>query len=189
MTDTTAQLAEQEAIDQAQEDGVSPEQVRAELEADGLEGQVPGDMEVATLHRYIRAKNRLADECERVKEQFAKVLASLATKEKHLDYVFGPSCSDTTSRLISTTKKKSYACPWGTAGFRAVKANVVVEDKDQLVAALLEVQKANPDDPLVQALVMKPDVVKAKLNEYVFGTGDCPPGTSIAPEHDKFYVK
>lgn len=178
-----------EAMEVADQDGVSVEVVKAEIENDSLEGNVPADVEVATLHRYIRAKNRINAERDRVKEQVKIIMDSLERKERNLDYVFGTFASDVTSRLISVTKAKSHKTPWGTAGFRKVNANVIVEDKEALIQAVIAEHGRDPTSGLAQALVMKPDIVKAKLNEYVLGTGDLVAGVSVTPEHDKFYVK
>lgn len=155
------------------------------LETEALEvGDFPKTDDMATLCKYLRHRQRLESEAERIKEQMQAMLKTLKSRLDGLDYVYMPIVAPIVSKMLASQKSKSIKTPWGTAGYRTVPDGLNITDEARLIV------QADVQPELKHLIVCPPRYIsKSELNQYVKKTGDLPDGVETVAAHEKFFVK
>ena len=156
------------------------------LETDALDvGEFPQNEDMALVCKYMRHRQRLTAEAERIKEMSGKMLAAIDSRLSGLDYVYMGQVAAIVGKLIQGQKQKSIKTPWGTLGFRKQGKHLEIQDE----TVLLPPCKQN-ENPLMWDLVVTTESIsKEKLKEYFERTGELPDGVEIVPETEKFYAR
>jgi hypothetical protein len=166
---------------EASADGFDP--AEAELlaweELEGVSADAAQGEEEATVFRYLRARQRLASEAQRIADQMKAMIADNERRVKALDYVYANAAERYAAEKTKGKKTKSVKTPFGTIGFRTKGALLVVEDEGDLRA---DPAYADCFEPV------PPKLVKAKLDEAFRTTGALPSGCTVRPGGESFYL-
>ncbi len=157
-------------------------QLRAEVAS--LEpGPVKAEDE-ALLHRVTRKLARLADEQGRALAWYEHECRRIARERAGVLYLYRSHAEATVARLLAGKKARSLRTPWGTAGFRLQPARLVVEDEATVVQAWEKL--ALPREAVTVKTVTA--VSRSELQRLYATTGEIPPGCTVRPERDEFYI-
>lgn len=162
--------------------------LEAELRAE-VESMDPGELadteEKRLLFKYVRARQRIAMEAQRVADQMKAMLRGFDSRLKGLDAFFGPPAARITRELLAGQggKAKSIKTPFGTVGFRKQNAKLVVTDEAKLI------DHCQVAEGMGDCIVPDWKLVKSEVNAHFERTGEIPPGVEIEPETEKFYCK
>ena len=124
----------------------------------------------------------LADEADRVREQFSARMAQIKTDKTALLWRFGQPLEVWTANAIASGKRKSVILPHGTVGFRTVPEGLDVVDEP----AALEAAKRLVPEAVMQ---LEEYVVTKPLLAYLKRTGECVPGTKRRPASERWFWK
>lgn len=122
------------------------------------------------------------DELERKKktviDNLDKMIKERNRKIESLDFRFKFEVESYTKQLLEGKKKKSIRCMYGVTGFREIKKNYEIADKEK---AIKWAEAYHPD-------AISKDFRKDAVS--VENVSDAPPGVfNIIPGYDKFYIK
>lgn len=159
------------------------EELKSELENLDLGDIAVNELE-RDLFRYVRFRNRLCDELDRFKASTAAWVKQQETRIRSLDYVCQAGAAEITRKLLVGKKVKSVKTPFGVAGFRAVKELLVIDNEKAVVEAW---ERAELPQEAV-AIQTKAAIAKEVLNK-LYEEGEIPPGCSVRPGGEKFYVQ
>jgi hypothetical protein len=148
--------------------------IRAQVET-ADPGPLAQDEETRLLYRYLRIRAQAVAELTTLKDQMAAMVRSAESRVKSLDYVYSEFAARITAAKIAGGKSKSLKTPFGTVGFRAQRAALVVVDAAMVPVAFK---------------TLKQDVVvnKVALNEHWQTTGEVAPGCDVTDARETFYL-
>lgn len=161
------------------------EQMRAEVEAIDLGAIEAKSDEEKTVYKYMRRRQQILLEAQRLKDQMQAMLKSLMSQAEGLDYVYKGHAEKYAKEALKQKRTKSIKTPFGTLGFRTKSACLEIVDD----AALQKVALVSDDPKLASVLVQTWVTSKSNLNEYFAGTGDVPEGVELKPEQEVFFVR
>ena len=164
------------------DEGLTEEDVRAELAGVDV-GAFANSVDEGELFRYLRRRGQLLNDIERIKEHTEAMLRQLNARVKGLDYLYLGMAQTYARDRLTGKKAKSVKTPFGILGFRMLAGGVEVENPQELIAAA---QTKLDYMPLV---LVKESVSKEAVNTYFKDTGELPPGCTLKPAVDKFYIK
>lgn len=177
-TVTTETSAEQSAAEQS----IDLEAIKAEVESIDP-GALADTDDKRTLFRYVRRRQQLVSEGQRIADQLEAMLRDLKNKVAGLDYVYEGLAADITKKLLAGGKSKSIKTPFGTVGFRSSAARLYVVKDAEVIAAV------NAGKLPGEVIRTKIEIAMAPLSDRFKSDGEIPPGCDVAPAAEKFYVK
>lgn len=185
-----------------------------ETEVETEENEVPEVFHITDERgaEWVLCKIREARErADRARKWAQEIAAEAQKREDGLMARFGVELQQFAQTQLEGVKKKSFALPSGTLGFRSSAATIVVREPDelqewakvhcpeavqyelfvecgseqvtQLKMILATIYKVDP------VCELKESVTKSIVNEHFKTTGEVPEGCVFVPPCEKFYIK
>lgn len=168
-----APQAAEQPTDPAQDDEV---RAAIQIEVENVDpGPMARDDDERLLYSYLRLRAQVAAELTRVKDQMGAMIREQEGKLKSLDWVLLPSAERIAREKLHGAKARSLKTPFGTVGFRKVGGGLAVVDAGAVPDAFKTIKREEV-------------INRAELAAHFKATGELPPGCSITPKTDKFFV-
>lgn len=156
-----------------------------QLEYDETDAGTKDAGHLEPVYRYIRLRNRLTDELERLKAQTAVMLRQAQARIDSLDWVKRLETEQIVTAHLDGSKKRSVTTPWGTCGFRKQPERLVVDDEQYMID---QIHLGHLPDRILKVTTTE-RIGKTELADYWKGTGEIPDGCTLQTETQRFYVK
>ena len=121
------------------------------------------------------------NEIERRRAQCAEYVADAEANLERMRYLFETPLRGYAEGVLGDGKKRSLKLPSGTIGFRSIRPKLEIADEAEVIAWA---------DAIGNECARTVRIVqKTALNEHWEKSGEVPPGCSVVPAEDRFYVK
>jgi len=152
-------------------------------------GDAPGGLDVSDaemeLAHYLKVQNAIEADMDRLTENYRRCMTALARKRDGYVFLYAARAEAACRELLKGGKKKSVRTLFGTAGFRATKELLVVEDD----VAVLEAAQAGELPAELVKTTTTTRIDKEALNALYAATGEIPVGCTLRPAGEAFYIK